>query len=95
MGKIKSVILILVGAFLSLFIYENWVAAPYIKLFGREIVQLNISIIILIFSVLGFILGILTHLAWIHRRRKTAAMALGGEQAPEAQSPEQQEENKE
>lgn len=95
MGKIKSILLILIGAFLALFIYENWVAAPYIKLFGREVVQLNISIIVLFFSTLGFILGFLSHLAWTHRRRKAAATALGEEKVPESQSSNQQEEHKE
>jgi hypothetical protein len=92
MGKIKSILLLLIGAFLALFVYENWVAAPYIKLFGKEVIQLNISIIIVIFFALGFILGVLSHLAWIHRRRKTAAAITSKEEkAPESQNPDQQE----
>jgi uncharacterized membrane protein YciS (DUF1049 family) len=90
MGKIKSILLLLIGAFLAIFIYENWVAAPYIKLFGKEIIQLHISMIILVFFTLGFILGIVSHLAWIRRRRKTAALASKEEKAPEPQSPDQQ-----
>jgi hypothetical protein len=68
------------------------VAAPYIKLFGREIIQLNISIIIFIFFTMGFIFGLLSHLAWTHRRQKTADPALSEQKAPESQSPSQQEE---
>jgi hypothetical protein len=94
MGKIKGIMLVLIGAFLALFIYENWVAAPYIKLFGREVIQLNISIIILIFFALGFFFGLLSYLAWTHRRQRTADPALREEKAPESQSPSQQEEKK-
>lgn len=94
MGKFKSILLILIGAFLALFIYENWVAAPYIKLFGKEVIQLNISIIILIFFALGFTLGVLSHLAWTLRRQKTAGLTLNEQKAPESQSPGHQEEKK-
>ena len=70
MGKIKSILMLLIGAFLAVFIYENWVAAPYIKLFGREMIQLNISIIIISFFALGFILGWLSRFSWTRRSPK-------------------------
>ena len=92
MGKIKSLLMLLIGAILAIFIYENWVAAPYIKLFGREVIQLNISIIILLFFALGFMLGMLSCFAWTRSRRKTAEPASGEEKVPESQSPTQQEE---
>jgi uncharacterized integral membrane protein len=92
MGKIKSLLMLLIGAILAIFIYENWVTAPYIKLFGREVIQLNISIIILLFFALGFMLGMLSCFAWTRNRRKTAEPASGEEKAPESQSPTQQEE---
>jgi hypothetical protein len=93
MGKIKSIVLILIGGFLALFFYENWVTAPCIRIFGKEIIQLNTSIIILSFFALGFILGALTHFAWIQRRRKNSEPVSGEQQAPETQSPSQQENN--
>jgi uncharacterized integral membrane protein len=92
MGKIKNLLMLLIGAILAIFIYENWVTAPYIKLCGREVIQLNISIIILLFFALGFMLGMLSCFAWTRNRRKTAEPASGEEKVPESQSPTQQEE---
>ncbi len=83
--------MLLIGAILAVFIYENWVTAPYIKLCGREVIQLNISIIILLFFALGFMLGMLSCFAWTRSRRKTAEPASGEEKVPESQSPTQQE----
>lgn len=95
MGKIKSLLLLLMGAFLAIFIYENWVAAPYIKLFGREIIQLHISLIIIVVFALGFIFGWLGHFSWGRSRRKTAAPASREEKVPQTQTPAQQEEKQE
>ncbi len=93
MGKFKSLLLLLIGALIAIFIYENWVTAPYIKLFGREIIQLNISIIIIVVFALGFIFGWLSHFGWTrNRRKKTAGLASGDEKVPDSQSPTQQEE---
>ncbi len=92
MGKIKSILMLLIGAFLAIFIWENWVETPYIRLFGREIIQLNISIIIISFFALGFILGWLSHFGWTRRRQKTAGLTSREEKAPESKSPTQQEE---
>jgi uncharacterized integral membrane protein len=94
MRKIKSILLLVIGGFLALFFYENWVTAPCIKIFGKEIVQLNTSIIILTFFLLGFLLGIFSHYAWIQHRRKKVVRASGGQQAPESQNSGQQEEKK-
>jgi uncharacterized integral membrane protein len=91
MGKIKNLLMLLIGAILSIFIYENWVTAPYIKLFGREVIQLNISIIILLFFAFGFMLGMLSCFALTRSRRKTAEPASGEEKVSESQSPTQQE----
>ena len=49
MRKIKSILLLIVGGILALFFYENWVTAPCIRIFGKEVVQLNTSVIILYF----------------------------------------------
>lgn len=92
MGKVKSVILLLLGGVLALFMYENWVAAPYIKLFGRELVQLQTSFIIIVVFFLGFICGWLGHFGWGRSRRSLADPALSQEDVPEPQSPQQQEE---
>jgi capsular polysaccharide biosynthesis protein len=94
MNKIKSILLLLIGAVLALFLYENWVVAPHIKLFGKEIIQLNISLIIIIFLVFGFFLGIFSHFAWVQKRRKNTRLASGEQKAPESQSANQQEEKK-
>jgi hypothetical protein len=84
MGKIKSILLLLIGAVLAIFIYENWVTAPYIKLLGREVVQLNISIIILIFFALGFILGFLSHLSITSKRRQSTGSSSETEKSPDS-----------
>jgi hypothetical protein len=94
MAKIKSILLLLIGAVGAVFIYENWVVAPYIKLFGRELIQLNISVIIMAFFLLGVSLGWLGCYSWSRSRRKNAA-ASREEKAPEPQSPTQQEAQKE
>jgi hypothetical protein len=94
MGKIKSILMLLIGAVLAVFIYENWVAAPYIKLFGRELIQLNISVIIIAVFFLGFIIGWLSCYSWRRTRRKNT-MASGEEKTPESQDPAQQEAKKE
>lgn len=90
MGKVKGVLLILIGAVLAVFIYENWVLAPHIRLFGRELFQLHTSVIILGFFFLGFLSGVLGCYGWTRARRK-AAEASGQEQPPETQGPAQQE----
>jgi type VI protein secretion system component VasK len=90
MTKIKSILMLLIGAVLAVFIYENWVAAPHIKLFGKELIQLNISVIILVFFSLGFILGWLTCFSWRRAQRKSAA-ALSEQKAPEPQGSTQHE----
>jgi hypothetical protein len=94
MKKIKSILLLLIGGLLALFFYENWVTAPCIRIFGHEIIQLNTSIIILTFFLIGFLLGILGHYTWIQRRRKKVAAASGDQKAPESQNSSQEEEKK-
>jgi uncharacterized membrane protein YciS (DUF1049 family) len=90
MTKIKSIIMLLIGAVLALFIYENWVVAPHIKLFGRDLIQLNISVIIIVVFFLGFLIGWLSCFSWRRTRRKNA-LASRQEKAPESQSSNQQE----
>lgn len=94
MRKIKSILLLMVGGILALFFYENWVKAPCIRIFGQELVQLNTSIIILIFFLMGFFLGIISHLSWTQQRRKKISPVLGEQKAPEPQKPGQQKEEK-
>ena len=94
MRKIKSIVLLLIGGFLALFFYENWVTAPCIRILGQEVIQLNTSIIILTFFLIGFFLGILSHITWAQQRRKKVAPVSGGQKAPESQNPGQQEEKK-
>jgi hypothetical protein len=94
MKKIKSILLLLFGGILALFLYENWVNAPYIKIFGQEIIQLNTSIIIITFFLVGFFLGNLSHYTWIQQRRKKLAAASGNQKTPESQNANQQEEKK-
>jgi hypothetical protein len=94
MRKIKSIFLLLIGAAMALFLYENWVVAPHIKLFGKEIIQLSISLIMIIFFSLGFFFGMVSHVAWVQQRRKKARLASGEQKAPESQGANQQEEKK-
>lgn len=96
MGKVKSVVFLLLGAFLAIFLWENWVPAPIIKIFGKEIITLSNSLIIIICYVLGFLTGSLVCLAWSHRQRTRLKTASSAPQQPietqEAQK--QQEEGK-
>ncbi|AEB10230.1 lipopolysaccharide assembly protein LapA domain-containing protein [Desulfobacca acetoxidans] len=95
MAKIKIFLLILFTSLLTYFIIENSVLAPPIKVFGKELIQLHTSLIIIIFFVLGFILGWLGHVGWRHRRRKAAESSLGEEKIRESAKDEESAEEKE
>ena len=92
MAKIKIFLLIFITFLLTLFIYENSVLAPPIKLFGKEIIQIHISIIIITSFVLGAIFSWLGHFTWSRARRRSAELALRDQKAPESQDTDQQEE---
>ena len=92
MGKVKSVVFLLLGAVLAIFLYENWVPAPVIKIFGKEIGTLSNSLIIIICFVLGFLSGSLVCLAWCRRRDRLRAASSAPQQAPEAQEAQKQQE---
>ena len=93
MKKVKGVILLLIGVVLGIFLYENWVVAPSFRLFGRDLVQVQVSVIILACFALGFITGALSFLAWARRRQRNAAAASQEEQAPEPQQTAQKQED--
>jgi hypothetical protein len=96
MAKIKISLLILFTFVITYFIIENSILAPPIKLFGKEIIQLYTSFIILISFCLGLLFGWLGHVSWRRsRRRENAATASREQKVPEPQSPQQQEEKQE
>jgi hypothetical protein len=95
MAKIKIFLLILATFIITYFIIENSILAPSIKLFGKELVQLHTSVIILISFWLGLVFGWLSHFSWTRNRRKNVGPASREEKAPEPQTPTQQEEKKE
>lgn len=90
MGRVKSVVFLLLGAILAIFLYENWVPAPVIKIFGKEIITVSNSLIIIICFCLGFLTGSLVSLAWSRRRASLAAAPSTPKEAPEAQETQQQ-----
>ena len=90
MGKIKSLALLLLGAIAAVFLYENWVPAPVIKIFGKELIILSNSLIIIICFLLGFLVGGLLSWAWWRRRARLQASKT--QEAPEAQGGQRQEE---
>lgn len=92
MGKVKSVVFLLLGAILAIFLYENWVPAPVIKIFGKEIGTLSNSLIIIIFFLLGFLSGSLICLAWFRRRARLTAASSAPQNAPETHKAQQQHE---
>jgi Lipopolysaccharide assembly protein A domain len=94
MAKVKIFLLISITALLTWFIYENLILAPPIKLFGQEIFQLHISVIIMSSFLLGLIFGWLGHVGFIRNRRKSAELALREQQVQDAQEDNQQEETK-
>ncbi|MBM4287986.1 MAG: DUF1049 domain-containing protein [Deltaproteobacteria bacterium] len=69
MGKIKALLLVLMGALLTVFFLENWVAAPPLKIFAKEVVELQTSLIIIICLALGFIGGWLSGFNQTRQRR--------------------------
>jgi uncharacterized integral membrane protein len=94
MTKIKIFLLICITFVLTYFIIENSVLAPPIKLFGKELFQIHLSIVIIAFFFLGLIFGWLCHFNWSRTRRKKAQLASREQKAPESQDPDQQEEKK-
>jgi hypothetical protein len=94
MTKIKIFLLIFITFLLTYFIIENSVLAPPIKLFGKELFQIHLSIIIVAAFFLGLIFGWLSHFNWSRNRRKNARLASGEQKAPESQGADQQEEKK-
>jgi|GEM_PF-1829753 len=90
MAKIKSIVLLVLGAMAAIFLYENWVPAPVIKIFGKEIITLSNSLIIILCFSLGFLTGAL--LCWAYWRRRTRLAASPSQEPPEAQGGQRQEE---
>lgn len=90
MGRVKSVIFLLLGAFLAIFLYENWLPAPVIKIFGKEILTVSVSLIIISCFILGFLTGSLSCLAWYRRRAHQTAGPSAPKEAPEAQKAKEQ-----
>ncbi|MGQ9920102.1 MAG: hypothetical protein ACUVRZ_02110 [Desulfobacca sp.] len=94
MGKIKSVVFLLLGAILAIFLYENWVPAPVIKIFGKEIGTLSNSLIIISCFLLGFLSGSLVCLAWSRRQARLTVASGASQQAPETHKAQQHDEEK-
>lgn len=94
MAKVKIFLLISIAILLTIFISENTVIAPPIKLFGQQLFQVHTSIIIVSSFVIGLICGWLGHFSWSRSRRKTAELASSEQKVPEPQEQKQQEENK-
>lgn len=94
MTKIKIFFLILITFVLTYFMFENSILAPPIKLFGYQLFQIHVSIIIITSFLLGVIFGWLSHFNWSRNRRKNAAIALREQNAPDSQNTDQQEEKK-
>ena len=94
MTKIKILLLIFITFLLTYFIIENSVSAPPIKLFGKELIQVQLSIIIIASFFMGLIFGWLSHFSWSRNRRKKIGLASGEQKAPESPNSNQQEEKK-
>lgn len=94
MGKVKSILFLLFGALLAIFLYENWVPAPVIKIFGKEIVTISTSLVILICFLLGFLVGGLVCLSWSRHRRaaRLSQTDSAPQKTPETQKAQEQEE---
>lgn len=91
MNKVKVLLILVAGAVIGLFFYENWGLAIPIKLFGKELCSLPGSLIIMICFVLGFLMGWLGHVSWRRQRRRKAeaatnVAAVSGEKQGQAQS---------
>jgi hypothetical protein len=91
MTKLKIFLLIFITFLLTYFIIENSVLAPPISLFGKQLFQVHVSIIIIASFLLGLIFGWLSHFNWSRNRRRNVAPISGEQQPPETQSPGQQE----
>lgn len=93
MRKVKSILLVVVGGLLAIFLYENWLSAGYLKMFGKELIQVNVSLLMVFCLALGGIFGFLGHLALSRSRKKPAPGDLAEEQAPEAQESDKSQES--
>jgi len=86
MSKIKAVLFLVIGGMVALFFYENWGLPLPIKLFGKDLLTLPGSLIILVTFVIGFLFGWLGHVSWRRQRtRKAQAAAASREQQPPPQ----------
>jgi uncharacterized integral membrane protein len=94
MAKIKIFLLVLITFVITYFIIENSIPAPPIKLFGKELIQIQLSVIIIVSFLLGLIFGWLICFSWKRSRKNKQGVLLGEEKAPESQNPSQQEEKK-
>ncbi len=92
MSKVKSVIFLVLGGLLAIFLYENWLPAPAIRIFGKELVTISNSLIIIICLTLGIMTGGIMGLMWSRRRERALLSQTGPEEAPEKQQHRQQEE---
>lgn len=94
MGKIKSILFLIVGAVSAIFLYENWLPAPPIRIFGKELVTISNSLVMIISLSLGLLIGLLIMLAFYRRRTRAMAAASAPQQTPESQGNQPHEEEK-
>lgn len=80
MKKVKIAVLLLLVAVLAIFLYENSMQFTTLKLFGRELVKIHNSVVIVLSYFLGFLFGWLGHVRW---RRQRQAAASRKEAEPE------------
>lgn len=84
MKNAKIVVLLILVALLAIFLYENSMQFSTLKFFGRELVKIHNSVVIILSFVLGFLSGWLGHVRWRRQRQLAAAVASRKEAEPEA-----------
>jgi TRAP-type C4-dicarboxylate transport system permease small subunit len=91
MNKVKGLLLLLLGALLVAFGYQNWQPpSPPIQLFGYDLPAVPQALIIYNCLVLGFLGGWMTHVLRLRKKRAAQAQALAQQEAGESDRPEHQ-----
>jgi hypothetical protein len=91
MSKVKGLLLLLLGALLVTFGYQNWQPpSPAIQLFGYAFPAVPQVLLIYGCLALGFLGGWMTHVLRLRKKRAAQAQALAQQEPGESDHPQQQ-----
>jgi uncharacterized integral membrane protein len=80
MTKMKAIVLLVVGALLTIFIIQNWQQpSPPVQFLGFHFLPLPQSVIILGFLLLGFLAGWVAHVFLVRKSQQESPADQHGE----------------